>query len=300
MTWISDYFLSVQITKLLTYFVLLGLTAATPQTREETESRIAALPADQRAFERFRVWIAGQPVAVRGSAGISDQQGNSELLTKYRAYLREGGYSNAEIASQIELIQKRGERLEAERWNRYYKAEKPAFNTEPNAFLVAMVKGRPPGRALDVAMGQGRNALWLAQQGWDVTGFDIADEAIATANEHAAELGVKIHTEVKSTDEFDFGENRWDLLLLSYAGGGQLVDQVQRALKPGGILVVEAFHDDALKTLRIGGSLFRTGELPHLFQGLRAVHYEEPIDKPDFAPKPVRVVRFCAQKPDSQ
>ena len=282
----------------LTCAVLLSLPG-TAQTREDAEKRIAALPADQQAFERFRIWIAGQPVSVRGSAGISDQQANSELLTKYRAFLREGGFSDAEIASQIELIQKRGERLEGERWNRYYKAEKPAFNTEPNAFLVAMVTGRTPGRALDVAMGQGRNTVWLAQQGWDVTGFDIANEAVEIAEQHATSVGVKIHTEIKSSDEFDFGENRWDLILLSYAGGAQLVNQVQRALKPGGILVVEAFHDDALKTMKIGGSLFRTGELPHIFQGLRTVHYEEPVDKPDFAPRPVRVVRFCAQKPDT-
>jgi len=99
-------------------------------------------------------------------------------------------------------------------------------------------------------------------------------------------------------EEFDFGENRWDLILLSYAGGGQLVQQIQRALAPGGILVLEAFHDDALKTYHIGGSLFRTGEVPHLFQGLRTIRYEEPIAPPDFAPGPVRVVRFCAQKPE--
>jgi len=284
----------------LTCVALLGFSVAAAQTRELEEKRIAALPADQQAFERFGVWIAGLPVSRRGSAGISDQLGQPELLSRYRAYLKEAGFAEAEIAAQIEQIQKHGERLEAERWNRYFKAEKPAFNTHPNAFLVEMVKGRTPGRALDVAMGQGRNSVWLAQQGWDVTGFDIADQAVAIAKEEAARLGVKIHAAVQSTEEFEFGENRWDLILLSYAGGGQLVNQVQRALKPGGILVVEAFHDDALKTLKIGGSLFRTGELPHLFQELRSVHYEEPIDRPDFAPRPVRVVRFCAQKPELQ
>jgi SAM-dependent methyltransferase len=172
-------------------------------------------------------------------------------------------------------------------------------NTQPNAFLVEMVKGRKRGLALDVAMGQGRNTLWLAQQGWDVTGFDIADQAVAAANREAGRLGLKIRAEVKSTDQFDFGENRWDLILLCYAGGRQMVDRVERSLKPGGILIVEAFHDDALRTFRIGGSLFRTGELPHIFQGLRTVYYAEPIAQPDFAPAPVRVVRFCAQKPDS-
>lgn len=252
---------------------------------------------EEQAFERFRVWISGQSIEVRGSAGISTQR-DSELLRKYREFLKEARFSDAEIEAQIDVILKQSDRLEAERWNRYFTAEHPAFNTKPNAFLVEMVKGRTPGRALDVAMGQGRNAIWLAQQGWDVTGFDPADKAVAIANENAAQLQLKLHTEITTSEAFDFGENRWDLILLSYAGGGQLVDRIERALKPGGIVIVEAFHEDALKTLRIGGSLFRTGELPHIFQGLRSLYYEEPIAMPDFASRPVRIVRFCAQKPE--
>jgi 2-polyprenyl-3-methyl-5-hydroxy-6-metoxy-1,4-benzoquinol methylase len=160
-----------------------------------------------------------------------------------------------------------------------------------------MVTGRAPGKALDVAMGQGRNSLWLAQHGWDVAGFDIADKAIAIANERAAKLGLKIRTEVSAIEAFDYGENRWDLILLSYAGAGPSPDEIEHALKPGGILIVEAFHDDALKTLRVGGSLFKTGVLPARYPGLRTIRYEEPIAMPDFAQKQVRVVRFCAEKP---
>jgi len=276
--------------------VLLCVIAAAPQTREEQEKRIAALPPDEGAFERFRLWIAGQPLSLRGSAGISTQR-HADIFDKYRAYLKEGGFTDAEIAAQLALIDKQSDRLEAERWNRYYTAEHPAFNTKPNAFLVEMAKDLKPGEALDVAMGQGRNTIWLAQQGWNVTGFDPADKAIAMANDTAARLDLKIHTAITTSEAFDFGQNRWDLILLSYAGGGQLVDRIQKALKPGGILIVEAFHEDALKVFHIGGSLFATGELPHLFQGLRTLHYEEPIAQPDFAPRPVRIVRFCAQKP---
>ena len=67
--------------------------------------------------------------------------------------------------------------LEADRdeWNAVYREGKE-FNPAPNKFLVEMVKGRKPGLALDVAMGQGRNALYLASQGWRVTGIDISDE----------------------------------------------------------------------------------------------------------------------------
>lgn len=255
------------------------------------------LPVDQQAYERFRAWVSGQPLTVRGAGGFSEQQSNPALLKMYRAYLKDHGFSDADIDSQIELLHRRTQELDAEHWNQYFATEHPAFNTNPNGFLVEMVKGRRPGKALDVAMGQGRNSLWLAQVGWDVTGFDIADKAMASANEEAAKLGVKIRTEVNTIDAFDYGENRWDLILLSYAGAGPSADRLERALKPGGILIGEAFHEDALKSMRIGGSLFKTGELPARFPALRTVHYEEPIAIPDFAPKPVRLVRFCAQKP---
>jgi len=277
--------------------IALASGPALPQTREETEKRIASMPADQRAFERFRVWISGLPVADRGSGGISDQR-TKQIFEKYRVWLKEGGFSDSDISAQIDTVLNQGDRMEAERWNRYFTAEKPAFNTSPNAFLVEMVKGRKLGRALDVAMGQGRNTIWLAQQGWDVTGFDPADQAVGVARENAARLGLTIHTEITTMEQFEFGENKWNLIVLSYAGCGQLARQVERALAPGGIVVVEAFHTDALKTMKIGGSLCQTGELPHLFQGLRSLHYEEPVAQPDFAPRPLRIVRFAAEKPE--
>lgn len=272
------------------FLAVVALSVASAQT--------PVLAVDQQAYERFRTWVSGQPLSVRGSGGFSDQQSNPALLKMYRAYLRDQGLGDADISAQIELLHGRTQQLDAEHWNQYFAAERPAFNVNPNGFLVEMVKGRRPGRALDVAMGQGRNSIWLAQQGWEVTGFDIAEQAIASANQQAAKLGVKVHTEVSTIDSFDYGESLWDLILLSYAGAGPSADRVERALKPGGILIVEAFHEDALKSMRIGGSLFKTGELPARYPGLRTVRYEEPTAMPDFAQKPARVVRFCAQKPD--
>jgi len=192
-----------------------------------------------------------------------------------------------------------GVRLASRYWNQYFADERPGFNTNPNNFLVEMVKGRLPGKALDVAMGQGRNGIWLAQQGWDVTGFDIAVQATTCANQQAANLGVTIRTEVNTIGAFDYGVRCWDLILVFYAGVGPSAEHIERALKPGGLLLVEAFHEDALRSIRICGVLFKTGELPARYPGLRTVRYEEPIAMPDFAQKPTRVVRFCAQKPES-
>ncbi|MGH9718992.1 MAG: hypothetical protein ACRD8O_02180, partial [Bryobacteraceae bacterium] len=70
-------------------------------------------------------------------------------------------------------------------------------------------------------------------------------------------------------------------------------------LRPGGVLVVEAFHRDATKGRSVGQSVvFDTGELPRLFPELRVVRYEEAVVKPDFGPDIVRIVRYCASRPE--
>jgi SAM-dependent methyltransferase len=261
------------------------------QTVDEVEKRIANLPAEQRTYERFRYWVITtlpsdqQVYAARGDAG---------LFVRYRDYLKTRGFSEAEADAQIKTIQAQGTRGEAERWNRILTAEKPAFNTKPNEFLMEMAKERKPGTALDVGMGQGRNAIWLAQQGWDVTGFDPAEKAVALANETAKRLGVAIKTEVKSIEDFEFGENRWDLILLSYTvGGREIPDVLQRALKPGGLAIIESFLHDAKEGATIG---FDPGELPKLYPQLRVVRYEEPLANPDFGSGKMRLVRYCAER----
>ncbi len=275
--------------------ILLLLIAAAPPiqaqvTADDVEKTIAALPPDQRTYERFRFWLTSLP---------ADEQQSSNLDARYREYLKTRGFSEADADAQIKVVEAQSRRLEAERWNRILTAEKPAFNTKPNEFLMEMAKGRKPGTALDVGMGQGRNAIWLAQQGWDVTGFDPADKAVALAQETAKKLGVQLKTEIKGAEDFDFGDSRWDLILVSYAGGREMQVALQKALKPGGILIIEGFHRDATKGRSIGGSVvFDTGELPKLYSDLRVVRYEEPVRKADFGPGEVRVVRYCGQRPE--
>jgi len=208
------------------------------------------------------------------------------------------GRADAEADAEIKLITERGSRSEVESWNRILTAEIPSFNTKPNAFLVEIASTRKPGTALDVGMGQGRNTIWLAQQGWDVTGFDPAEKAVALALENAGKAGVHIKTEVKGVEDFDFGESRWAMIVLRYVGAREMPDVIQRALKPGGV-VVEAFHRDATKGQSIGGAVvFDTGELPTLFPHLRVVRYEEPIATADFGLDKVRLVRYCSERPE--
>jgi SAM-dependent methyltransferase len=257
-----------------------------PPLPADLQQRLAALPADVQVYERFRYWAGFQPAEVQ-----------KEAERYYDEYLRSIGVAADQRAKQLKTIETEGRRLEVDRWNRILTSEKPTFNTQPNAFLVEMVKGRAPGAALDVGMGQGRNALYLAQQGWAVTGFDPADKAVAQANATAAKLGVKLTTVVQGSEEFDFGENRWDLVVLSYVTVRDIADRVVRALKPGGIVVVEAFHRDATRQRPVGGGVvFDSNELLNLFATLRVLRYEDADATSDFGGAGSRAVRLCAMR----
>ena len=272
---------------MLTLVLFAGQTPVTPPPLPaDQQQRLATLPADVQVYERFRYWAGFQPPEVQ-----------QEALRHYDEYLRITGVPAGDRARQLKIIDGEGRRLEVDRWNRILTAEKPAFNTQPNAFLVEMVKGRAPGAALDVGMGQGRNALYLAQQGWAVTGFDPADKAVAQANATAAKLGVKLTTVIQGSEDFDFGENRWDLIVLSYVTVRDIADRVVRALKPGGIVVVEAFHRDVTRERPVGGGVvFDSNELLNLFGKLRVLRYEDADATSDFGGAGSRAVRLCAMK----
>jgi SAM-dependent methyltransferase len=168
----------------------------------------------------------------------------------------------------------------------------PKFQTSPSPLLVEAVKNRVPGKALDVGMGQGRNAIYLASQGWDVTGFDVSSVGLAEAGRLAASEGLHIKTVLASDEEFDFGANRWDLIAILYPLEKRSVYRVRKALKPGGIVVVECSHKDP------GGASFgfETNELQKIFDGFRILKYEDMTGVHEWSRKQVRLVRLIAQK----
>lgn len=115
----------------------------------------------------------------------------------------------------------------------------------PLALLADAVRDMPPGRAVDVAMGNGRNALYLALLGWKVTGYDISPDGVALARERAEKAGASFETVQARHREFDFGRDRWDLIVLSYiiADPGDLETvfgaKLWDSIRPGGRIVCE-------------------------------------------------------------
>ncbi|UOG73730.1 methyltransferase domain-containing protein [Hymenobacter tibetensis] len=175
------------------------------------------------------------------------------------------------------------------------------FNAQPNRLLLEAVEDCRAGKALDVNMGEGRNALYLAQQGWQVTGVDIADQALVYAQQQAQRLGVCLTTIEHDANTYNWGTNQWDLIVLCYADEGTHVAQVQAALRPGGLLVFENFHVEVNQTRnnQSGKTIgFATNELQHLYAAanFQIIRYEEPLSVADFSKETCRLVKLVAQK----
>jgi SAM-dependent methyltransferase len=184
--------------------------------------------------------------------------------------------------------------LEADRdeWNAVYREGKD-FNPAPNKFLVEMVKGRKPGLALDVAMGQGRNALYLASQGWRVTGIDISDEGIRQAREAAAARKLTLEAINADADTWDFGVEKWDLVVMIYAGADDSV--VKKSLKRGGLVVSERAHKELNPRIGVEPDVFSAAYTDG-FTILRNDVVEDVSDWGWRERTRGKVVRFAAEK----
>lgn len=217
-----------------------------------------------------------------------------EAYRRYRVKLKQDRLTDAAIEDTIIRIKREGLRQEGEFYDGIY-SKGPKINLGPNALLVEAIKGREPGKALDVAMGQGRNSIFLAQQGWDVTGFDISKVGLQQAKAKAGSSGLKINTVLAADTDFDFGRDQWDLIAVIYALEKRSARRVRDALKPGGIAVIESGH-------RKGPGVpfeYEGGELRDIFKEFRILKYEEVTTTGDWGDgeKPYPLVRIIARKP---
>jgi 2-polyprenyl-3-methyl-5-hydroxy-6-metoxy-1,4-benzoquinol methylase len=144
-----------------------------------------------------------------------------------------------------------------EDWDRRYAAVENLWAVKPNRFLVNEVAELPPGRALDLACGEGQNAIWLATLGWSVTGVDYSQVAIDKARDRANRERVEVDFVRADLLDFEPDPRSYDLVLLLYfhlppAELRTVLGKAQHALAEGGTVVIIG-HDRTNITDGVGG-----------------------------------------------
>lgn len=145
--------------------------------------------------------------------------------------------------------------MDAEGWNRRYATSELIWTAEPNRLLVEQVDGLRPGRALDVAAGEGRNSVWLARQGWDVTAIDFSDVGLDKARRLAESAGVTVRLVCADATQPISGQ--YDLVVVLYlqlpaVQRRQAYRNAADAVAPGGTLLIVG-HDTTNLAEGVGG-----------------------------------------------
>lgn len=147
--------------------------------------------------------------------------------------------------------------MDAAHWDERYAKAELEWGPEPNHFLVQEIDGMEPGRALDLAAGEGRNAVWLAAEGWNVTAVDFSRVAIDKARLLAERRGVEVEWMVADLRDFEAPRQEFDLVIMFYLHltapeRRKVLGQAIETLRPEGTLLVVG-HDRANLTDGVGG-----------------------------------------------
>jgi ubiquinone/menaquinone biosynthesis C-methylase UbiE len=137
-------------------------------------------------------------------------------------------------------------------WDQRYSADEYIYGKDPNEFLANAASNLPKGKILCIAEGEGRNAVYLATHGYEVVAVDSSAVGLEKARKLAQERGVSIETIVADLAEFDIQPDSWDGIVsifahLPPATRKQLHTKVVSGLRPGGVLILEAYRPDQLK-----------------------------------------------------
>jgi SAM-dependent methyltransferase len=147
--------------------------------------------------------------------------------------------------------------VDREQWDERYGVDELVWTSTPNAFFVSEVVGLPAGRAVDLACGEGRNAVWLAEQGWEVTGVDFSPVGLAKAQRLAEARRVDVRWVESSVEEWTAPPDGFDLVAVCYLQLPQPERSIALAVAaasvaPRGTLFVIA-HDHDNLTRGFGG-----------------------------------------------
>ena len=168
--------------------------------------------------------------------------------------------------------------LNREHWDERYATEELIWKADPNRFLVEELDALAPGTALDVACGEGRNAVWLASKGWRVTGVDFSRAGLAKAQRLAADRGLEVTWVEADVVEWQPPEAFFDVVVVMYLHlpaeqRRQVLSHSAAALAPAGVLLVVG-HDNSNPLKGTGGPqdpavLFGPEEIVEDLSGLR-------------------------------
>lgn len=171
-------------------------------------------------------------------------------------------------------------------WDQKFNKNNYIYGKAPAKFLAKNFEFIPPGsKVLDIGMGEGRNAVYLASKGYKVVGIDISNIAIKKARLLADEFGVRIETIHKSVSEYSVPANSLDSIICFYFVDRAIVKNLMTWLKPGGILI---FEGHTLKEKEINGMdekdsyLLKEDELLTMFPGFKILKYEQPLHTKEF------------------
>jgi tellurite methyltransferase len=175
-------------------------------------------------------------------------------------------------------------------WDERYRQGR-TMPDEPATLLVENLSLLPKGgKALDIAMGTGRNALYLASLGFGVTGIDLSAVAVEKCRQKAERLDLPVEALVADLEHHPLPTEEYDLIVNFYYLQRSLAPQIVAALKPGGVLVFESFTIDHLQFgwgPKSPDNLLRPGELRQMFAGLEMLLYHEGVIQGDRGPKAV-------------
>ena len=164
-----------------------------------------------------------------------------------------------------------------EKWNQKYQTAEYASGKVPSEWLVKntdLLTGK--GKALDIACGEGRNAVYTASRGYDVLGLDISEVGIQKTQALAEENKLSIATQVTDLDDFEFTQNAFDLVLCFNFLDRRLFPGISKTLKPGGLVFYETFNLDHLKHTSFKRQwVLEYNELLDQFKNFRVLRYRE-------------------------
>jgi cyclopropane fatty-acyl-phospholipid synthase-like methyltransferase len=175
-------------------------------------------------------------------------------------------------------------------WDKRYAGAGYLFGTEPNAFLVTQRHLLKPGMScLAVADGEGRNGIWLAQQGLHVLSVEASPVALDKAQKLARQRGVTVEFEQADLASWQWGENRFDVvaaIFIQFASPAlreQMFAGIKRCLKPGGLLLLQGYTPRQLE-YKTGGppvaeNMYTEALLRQAFGDMEIMHLGEHDDQ---------------------